>query len=119
MLRMLGKGDNGDGKLRIARVYGKSRVLCVKSAYELAMERLQKTAPVQPLSPEKKAALAEIDSRYRAKVAQKEIQLGDEIQQAVSSGDYVRADEMRATLTAETAKLEREREEKKEALRQS
>jgi hypothetical protein len=91
----------------------------VKSAYELAMERLQKTAPVQPLSPEKKAALAEIDSRYRAKVAEREIQMGDELQQAVSAGDYVRADEIRATLTAETARLEREREEKKEALRQA
>ena len=43
----------------------------MKSAYELAMERLQKTSPSLSLTEEQKKALAEIDSKYRAKIAEK------------------------------------------------
>ena len=45
----------------------------MKSAYELAMERLQKTTPSLALTEEQKKELAEIDSKYRAKIAEKEL----------------------------------------------
>lgn len=93
-------------------------VFRVKSAYELAMERLQKEAPIQTLSPEQKAALAEVESRYRSKVAERELLLGDEIQAALSAGDYVKAESLRDELTRERNSLEAERESRKEAIRQ-
>jgi len=46
----------------------------MKSAFELAMERLEKEAPsAGPLSSQKKAELAEIDRVYEAKIAEKEV----------------------------------------------
>ena len=47
----------------------------MKSAYELAMERLQKDAPSVPLNAEQRAQIAEIDSLYTAKIAEKELLL--------------------------------------------
>jgi len=46
----------------------------MKSAYELAMERLNKASPAEkPLTAEKKARLAEIDRLYKGKLAEREI----------------------------------------------
>ena len=45
----------------------------MKSSYELAMERLNKTAPAKKLTTEQKQQLAEIDSQYAAKIAEREI----------------------------------------------
>ena len=47
----------------------------MKSAYELAMERLAKSDPGagQTLTPEQKARLAEIDRVYKGKTAEREI----------------------------------------------
>ena len=45
----------------------------MKSAYELAMERLERSAPSVTLSDEQKAQLAEIDSSFKAKIAEKEL----------------------------------------------
>ena len=58
----------------------------MKSAYELAMERLQKTAPSLSLTEEQKKELAEIDSKYRAKIAEKELFLRDQIRKAQTEG---------------------------------
>ena len=40
----------------------------MKSAYELAMERLQKTSPTVVLTEEQKKQIAEIDSAFKAKI---------------------------------------------------
>ncbi len=45
----------------------------MKSAYELAMERLNKAAPAQKVSDDQKKQLAELDSKYAAKIAEREI----------------------------------------------
>ena len=52
----------------------------LKSAYELAMERLARKAGPEPkLTDEQKKALAEIDRTTRAKIAELEIMLADRI----------------------------------------
>ena len=52
----------------------------MKSAYELAMERLGKADPAAaPLSPEQKARLAEIDRIYQGKLAEREIFLKQQL----------------------------------------
>jgi len=54
----------------------------MKSAYELAMERLQKQAPTISLSDAQKAAIAEVDNQFRAKIAEREVFLRDQIVKA-------------------------------------
>jgi hypothetical protein len=90
----------------------------MKSSYELAMERLQKQAPTVKLTAKQKAGLAELESQYAAKVAQREIGLNDEIVRVESNGDAEEAAKLREQLQAERRKLQVELEEKKERVRQ-
>jgi len=89
----------------------------MKSAYELAMERLNKQAPAAKLTAAQKASLAELDSRYKAKVAEREIGLQDAITQAAGKGDFEEMTKLQSQLTDEKKKLAAELEEKKEAVR--
>lgn len=91
----------------------------MKSAYELAMERLQKQSPTVKLTPAQKAALAELDSQYAAKIAQREIGLKDAILKSESNGDTEEAAKLRMQLQTERQKLQAELVEKKERVRQS
>jgi len=89
----------------------------MKSAYELAMERLQKQAPSQSLNDRQKAELADIESLYKSRLAQLEISMGDEIQEAESSGDFALAEELRSRLGSQRQRIEDEKEERKESVR--
>ena len=44
----------------------------MKTAYELAMERLNQTAPATKMTGVQKKQLAELDSKYAAKIAERE-----------------------------------------------
>jgi hypothetical protein len=90
----------------------------MKSAYELAMERLQKAAPSTPISDEQKAAIAEIDGRYRAKIAEREVFLQGEIAKVRAAGDADELASIEKQLASELRRLRQECEEKKEAIRQ-
>ena len=63
----------------------------MKTAYELAMERLSKAAPATKLTGAQKKQLAELDSKYAAKIAEREIALRDEIAKAAAAGDAGRS----------------------------
>ena len=89
----------------------------MKSAYELAMERLNKAAPTVKLTAAQKKQLAELDSKYAAKTAEREIALKDEIMKAAQSGEAEKVEQLRQQLAKERRKLQAELEEKKEALR--
>ncbi|CAN5566093.1 hypothetical protein BH20VER1_BH20VER1_24820 [soil metagenome] len=89
----------------------------MKSAYELAMERLQKTAPTVTLTDEQKAQIAEIDSSYRAKIAEKELFLKDQIRKARGGGEFGEAETLEKQLSVEVRRLQEDCEEKKEKLR--
>ena len=91
----------------------------MKSAYELAMERLQKTSPSLSLSEEQKEALAEIDSKYRAKIAEKELFLRDEIRKAQTEGKADDIDSLEKQLASDVRRLHEECEAAKEKLRAS
>jgi len=90
----------------------------MKTAYELAMERLNKTAPAVKLTDEQKKELAELDSKYAAKVAEREITLKGEIAQAAEQGDAEAMEKLQRQLTDERKSLQAELEAKKEKLRQ-
>ena len=91
----------------------------MKSAYELAMERLQKTAPSLSLSEEQKKALAEIDSKYRAKIAEKELFLRDQIRKVRTEGKGDEIDSLEKQLASDVRRLGEECEAAKEKLRNS
>ena len=95
------------------------RKIRMKSAYELAMERLQKGSPSLSLSDEQKKELAELDSKYRAKIAEKELFLKDQIRQAQTEGKADDIDSLQKQLTSEIRRLQEECESKKEKLRAS
>lgn len=89
----------------------------MKSSYELAMERLNKTAPVGKVSEEMKKELAELDAKYAAKVAEREIFLKGEVSKAIATRDYESLQQLEKQMNSEKKKLHEELEEKKEAIR--
>ncbi len=91
----------------------------MKSAYELAMERLEKKAPSVTLTTEQKEQIAEVDSSYRAKIAEKELFLKDQIRNARGGGSVDEAESLEKQLAIEVRRLQEDCEEKKEKLRQS
>jgi len=86
----------------------------MKSAYELAMARLNKTAPAAKLTAAQKKQLAELDSRYAAKIAEREISLNSEIAKAA---DFEREESLRDLLINARKKLQAELAEKKDRVR--
>jgi hypothetical protein len=89
----------------------------MKSAYELAMERLQKAAPSLSLTDEQKKELAEVDSKYRAKIAEKELFLKEQIRKAQTEGKFEDVESLQKQLASEVRRLQDECEAKKEKLR--
>ena len=93
--------------------------LKMKSSYERAMERLTKAAPAGKLTAAQKQQLAELDTRYTAKIAEREIALKGEINAASAAGDLEKAEELGRELVAERKNLSADLEEKKESVRRS
>jgi len=91
----------------------------MKSAYELAIERLNKTSPTVKLTVEQRKQIAELDSRYAAKIAEREISLKDQIAKASEAGDFEKAEQLQQQLVDERKKLQADLEEKKEKSRQA
>ena len=91
----------------------------MKSAYELAMERLQKASPSLSLTAEQKKELAEIDSKYRAKIAEKELFLRDQIRKAQTEGKADDIDSLERQLASDVRRLQEECEASKEKMRAS
>jgi hypothetical protein len=91
----------------------------MKSAYELAMERLNKAGPAQKVTAAQKKQLAEIDSKYAAKIAEREIFVKGEMGKAAAKGDFEAMQQIEKQLLSDRKSLEAEKEEKKEKVRQS
>jgi hypothetical protein len=89
----------------------------MKSAYELAMERLEKASPSLSLTENQKKELAELDSVYRAKIAEKELFLRNQIQKAQTEGKVDDIDSLEKQLASEVRRLHEECEAKKQKLR--
>ena len=90
----------------------------MKSAYELAMEKLEKQSPTSKLSERQKAEIAEIDSLYRAKIAEREVFLRDQIAKTTETGDAAAVAEIEQQLSSELRRLQEECKRKKEAVRE-
>ncbi len=88
----------------------------MKSSLELAMERLNKTAPVEKLSAAQKKEIAELNEKCQAKIAEREIFLKDQINEARAKGAYEEVEQLEKQLASERRALTGELEEKKEAI---
>jgi hypothetical protein len=85
----------------------------MKSAYELAMGRLEKIAPAVTLTEDQKEKIAQVDITINAKLAEKKIFLDDQIAKA----PWEEQDGIRRQLASEIARLEEKRENEKEKIR--
>ena len=90
----------------------------MKSAYELAMERLEKESPSTKLTDDQRSQLAEIDSLYKSKMAEKELLLRDQIQREQAAGKLKEVESLQQQLSSELRRLAQECESKKESIRE-
>ena len=84
----------------------------MKSAYELAMERMGGEA--DELTDEQKNAIAEIDSKMKAKIAEAEIMFE---QQLTTEADPAKASLIQQTKSDQVAKIKENAEAEKENVR--
>jgi len=91
----------------------------MKSAYELAMERLEKKAPSVALTDAQKAQIAEIDSTFKARIAERELFLKGEIRKTQAAGNLEEAESLQKQLTIDIRRLHEDAKAKKEKLRAS
>jgi len=85
----------------------------MKSAYERAMERFG-SEPVRTLSQEQKTALAEIDRKYKAKVAEADLSAN---RRRASAADQAARDQVGQDLVVELASLREKCEREKDRIR--
>lgn len=100
-------------------MYSGAIILRMKSAYELAMERLAKSDPSGsvPLTKEQKARLADIDRVFQGKLAEREIFLKKQLEEAFAAEKFEDAEKIKQQISSERARIEEEREAEKERVR--
>ena len=91
----------------------------MKSAFELAMERLEKESPTQELTEDQKAKLSELSKVYEAKIADKELFLNREIAKAEDAGEFEQIEQLTKQLASDRKVLEEELSQKKNEVRDS
>jgi hypothetical protein len=91
----------------------------MKTAYELAMERLGKASPTVKLTAEQKKEIAELESKRAAKTAERELFLKGEIVKAIDKGDAEAVEQLEKQLLSDRKSLRADCEEKKEKVRNS
>jgi len=89
----------------------------MKSAYELAMERLAAEEPVVQLSAGQKQRIAAIEAKCKADIAAKELLLQGELAKTLAAGATDEAAKIQRQLTDEIRRFEERREREKDAVR--
>jgi hypothetical protein len=89
----------------------------MKSAYELAMERLEAASPGVELTPDQKTRIAELETKCKADIAAKELLLRGEMVKAESSGQFDEVAKLQRQLSDEIRRLEEKRDREKNAVR--
>jgi len=91
----------------------------MKTAYELAMERLGKTSPTVKLTAGQKKEIAELESKCAAKIAERELLLKGEIIKAIDAGNAESVEQLEKQLVSDRKTLRAECEDKKEQARKA
>jgi len=88
----------------------------MKSAYELAMERLEAGTPGLRLTDDQKQRIAAIEAKCKADIAAKELLLQGEMAKAAGQPEELAS--LQKQLSSEIRRLEEKRDRAKEAVRQ-
>ena len=91
----------------------------MKSAYELAMERLEKQAPTRTLTTAQKTEIAELEATAKAKIAEQELFLKGQIEKALAAGKDEDVRQHEQQLAHEIRRIQEDCEAKKEKVRTS
>ncbi len=91
----------------------------MKTAYELAMERLSKSSPTVKLTNEQKRQLADLESQCAAKLAERELFLKGEIVKAIDKGDDAAVEQLEKQLVSDRKSIRADFDEKKDKVRQA
>ena len=91
----------------------------MKSAYELAMERLAKESPQESITDQQKQDIAEIEKKYSSKIAEREVFLKSKIQEAIATGELEEAQQIEEELSREIRSLKSSSESEKNTVRDS
>jgi uncharacterized protein YydD (DUF2326 family) len=83
------------------------------------MERLAKDQPIVTLTGDQKKELAEVDSTFKAKIAEREVFLKDQIAKAQAAGKFEDVEALQKQLSSALRRLQEDCEAKKEKLRAS
>ena len=91
----------------------------MKSSYELAMERLRSTdsSERKELSDSQKTEISEIDQKFTAKAAERQIFLNRQIAEAELQGNYEEVEQLRKQLRSELDVIEEDKEDAKNKVR--
>jgi len=90
----------------------------IKSALELAMERMQQTqGELVPLTHDQKLAIAEIEAETKAKIAEEEIMSQGRLLAARASGDAEAVRTVEEQIRGEIARLRERGESRKQKVR--
>lgn len=91
----------------------------MKSAYERAMERFggDDDGNLKPLTDEQRQRLAEIDKKWKAKIAEREIFLQQKIVEARINADFAAIEDLERQLHNERLRLQEEAEQEKNKVR--
>jgi hypothetical protein len=91
----------------------------MKSAYELAMERLEQQSPSLKLTEQQKTEIAEIDSLAKAKIAEREVFLQGEIAKVQAAGKIEEVAQLEDQLARDIRRINSDAEDKKEKARKA
>ena len=83
------------------------------------MERLEKESPQESLTEEKKELISEIEKKYSAKIAEREVFLRSKIEESLSEGQIQDAQQIDDELNRELKSLRMRCESEKEEVRSS
>lgn len=89
----------------------------MKSAYEIAMSRLEAQEPGLRLTDEQKERIAAIEAKCRADIAAKELLLQGEMAKATAAGSADEVEKLKRQLADEIRRFEEKRDREKEAVR--
>lgn len=90
----------------------------MKSAYEIAMEKLEQSAPTRKLSTDQLTRIHELDNTYKARIAERETFLQSQIAAVQAKGDHAELEMIEKQLQSELARLREEWEDKKRHIRE-
>jgi hypothetical protein len=90
----------------------------MKSAYELAMERLNKSSPTIKLTEAQKKEIAELESKCAAKIAERELIITGEIEKAVAKGELDEIEKLQKQLVSDRKSAQADLEEKRAKVRE-